>query len=216
MPIDIEKLYVYRIMAITNLADIIKNGLYCKNGCPKNDRYITIANKEIIEQRDERRVTCYPATVVNDFVPFYFSIRTPMLYNIHTNQGVESYPQKNIIYLCFKLSDLTTDEFQWCYTDGNAAKAITKFFKSLDNIDKHIDWHSITTTDFRNANSDGDNDRVRKKHSEFLVKTYVPSRLIRGIVVINEEKKMEVEDILKYKSVNIKVIVSPPNKYFFQ
>ena len=36
--------------------------------------------------------------------------------------------QNEIIYLCFKLTDLATREFQWCFTNANAAERITKFY----------------------------------------------------------------------------------------
>src|ERR1700733_6244302 len=150
MPIDIDSILVYRIIPIANLDDNLKNGLYSKNNSKavaKN--YKTIGNKEIIELRGVTRVKCYPNCFINDFVPFYFSIRTPMLYNIFTGKNVDYCSQSDIIYLCFKLTDLTTKKFRWCYTDGNAAKAITKFYRDLDAIDINIDWRSINTRDFR-------------------------------------------------------------------
>lgn len=88
-----------------------------------------------------------------------------MLYNIVTGHGVPAFPQENIIYICCKLKNLCCEKFQWCCTNGNAAMAITRFFKNLDNIENDIDWRSIYTTDFRDANADGDENRIRKKHS---------------------------------------------------
>ncbi len=61
---------------------------------------------------------------------------------------------------------------------------------------KKIDWHSIETTDFRNNNSDGDEDRIRKKHAEFLVKDHVPKNKITGIAVLNPAIKEEVEAVV--------------------
>lgn len=203
------------MVAMPNLEHILRHGLYCKNECPNKKGFVTIGSKEIISQRDRVKVKCYPLTAVNDYVPFYFSVRTPMLYNIHTGHNVPAYPQRNIVYLCFKLTELATNEFQWCYTDGNAAKSITKYYTNLDNIETNIDWHSITTTDFRDANADGDNDRVRKKHSEFLVKAHVPTNRIKAIVVLNEEKKMEVESILENLDLDIKVKINPSSKFYF-
>ncbi len=63
------------------------NGLYSKNSAPEDPGRVIIGNKEIIGERDTRIVKCYPETVVNDYVPFYFSVRTPMLFNIITGQG---------------------------------------------------------------------------------------------------------------------------------
>ena len=205
MPINLDNIAVFRIIPIQNLEYILRDGLYCKNACKEDKEFVTIGSKEIITQRDTRIVKCYPDTVVNDYVPFYFSVRTPMLYNIVTGHGVPASPQKDIIYVCCKLSELATEDFQWCYTNGNAATAISKFFKNLDNIENKIDWRSIKTTDFRDENADGDEDRIRKKHAEFLVKDHVPVVYIKVIAVLNQTIKEQVEKILKDLKLTIDV-----------
>lgn len=213
MAIDINALYVYRIIPIQNLEDDLLNGLICKNKAPANAKRTVIGNTEIITERDNRQVTCFPGTVVNDYVPFYFSIRTPMLLNIKTGRGVSKRPQSEIIYLCIKLTDLATDKFQWCFTNGNAAKLISKFYNDLDDLGK-VDWKSIKSTDFGANNADGDEDRVRKKHSEFLVKGKVPTKKLSHIVVLNNTVKTQVETILSKNNLNIKVVVD--SKFYFQ
>lgn len=212
MPIDIEKIWVFRIIPIQNLEYILRDGLHCKSAGKKDKGFVTIGSKEIITERDNRIVKCYPDTVVNDYVPFYFSVRTPMLYNIITGHGVPPSPQNDIIYLCCKLSELATENFQWCFTDGNAAKKISKFSKDINDIE-HLDWHSITTTDFRDENADGDEDRVRKKHSEFLVKDHVPVYNIKAIAVLNQTVKEQVEAILENFDLTIDVKIKT-NFYF--
>lgn len=212
MPIDIDKLWVFRIIPIQNLEYILRDGLHCKN-TGKNDKgFVTIGSKEIITQRDERIVKCYPDTVVNDYVPFYFSVRTPMLYNIITGHGIPATPQKDIVYLCSKLSELTTSNFQWCFSDGNAAKRITKFSKNIDKLEL-LDWRSIHTTDFRDENADGDEDRIRKKHSEFLVKDHVPIKYIKGIGVLNNDSKEKVEAIVDKLGLTLSVKIK--KEYYF-
>jgi hypothetical protein len=215
MTIDINKTWIYRIIPIQNLEFDLQHGLYCKKTAVANPKFVSIGSAAVISRRDTAPVKCYPGTVVNDYVPFYFSVRTPMLYNIITGRGVPTFPQKDIIYICCKLSDLTSNGFQWCYTDGNAATAITKFFKKLENIEKKVDWRSVNTTDFRDENADGDEDRVRKKHAEFLVKDNVPPQFIKAIVVLNDQKKKEVEAILTKLKLSIKVVINPNRQYYF-
>lgn len=213
MSFDLDKIWVYRIVPIQNLGYIFRDGFHCKNANKNNDEFVTIGSKEIIAQRDTKIVKCYPDTMVNDYVPFYFSMRTPMLYNIKTGHGVPASPQEDIIYLCFKLSELATDNFQWCYTNGNAAKAISKFFDKLNDIENKVDWHSIKTTDFRDENADGDEDRIRKKHAEFLVRSHVPANFIKKIAVINKTKKEQVEAILEVHELMIEVKIK--TEYYF-
>jgi hypothetical protein len=215
MPLDLEKVYIYRMIRIQNLEHDLRHGLYCKKKCIISATYLGIGNEDIISQRDRAIVKCYPDTVVNDYVPFYFSIRTPMLFNIKTGKGVPQLPQGQIIYLVYRMMDLATEDFQWCYTDGNAAKSITKFFTDLNQLHSNVDWRSIRTTDFRDQNADNDEDRIRKKHAEFLVLEYVPTKLMKGIAVYDQQAKEEVDKVLKKLGIETKVLVNPNNNYYF-
>ncbi len=194
------------MIALDNVESDLTNGLFSKLNSPNNPNRKDIGNTEIISERSRRTVNCYPNSVVNNYVPFYFSVKTPMLYNIYTGHGVPKLSQPNIVYLCVPLLDLATPNFQWCFTDGNAAKVITSYFNNLNDINK-IDWRSITSSDFKHDNADGDEDRIRKKHSEFLVKDYVPNNKINRIAVYNNRTKAIVEEIVQKLGLDIIVIV---------
>ncbi len=211
----LNDIWLFRIDPLSNLRSILEGGLYCKNAVGEDNGYFTIGSQEVINRRGLVEVKCFPGTCVNDYVPFYFSVRTPMLYNIITGHGVPPVLQENIIYLCFRLQDLVTAEFQWCYTDGNAASAITHFFTNLEGIGSNLDWRSIITTDFRDNNADGDEDRIRKKHSEFLVRNFVPSDKIRRIVVLNRKTAGEVQELLDKLGVKIELQIDQKGRYYF-
>ncbi len=202
------------MIRIQNLEHDMTHGLFSKNKCIKNPDYVGIGNNEIISQRDRMVVKCYPPTVVNDYVPFYFSVRTPMLLNLATGTGVTQVPQDQIIYLACRLVDLATDNFKWCYTNGNAAKSITKFYSELTDIETNVDWKSITSTDFRHS-TDGDEDRIRKKHAEFLVKKHVPIEYVHTIVVYNEIAHNKVVKILEGFNLGPQVLINPKKEYYF-
>lgn len=212
MPINSDELWIYRIIPIENLENDLRKGLFAKNAVTANPKRIVMGNMEIINERDNRPVQCYPDTVVNDYVPFYFSVRTPMLFNIKTGRGVPKKSEREIVYICIMLTDLATKKFQWCFTNGNAAKKITKYYNDLDDLEK-LDWRSIKTTDFAADNADGDEDRIRKKHAEFLVKDHVPVNKIDYLAVINEEAKTSVEAIVRKCKLTIEVKVK--SQFYF-
>lgn len=214
MPVNINTLWVYRMIHHQNLEYILQNGIYYRNSQNFPENYVNIGNAEIISSRDELAVKCYPNTMVNDYVPFYFSVRTPMLYNIHTAYGANGRQQHEIIYLGCKVTKLTEDGLQWCFTDGNAAKKITEFYNDLDDL-KELDWRSITTTDFRDDNADGDPDRKRKKHAEFLVKDHVPVNCIGKIVVFNQARHDQVKALVDKHGKNIAVQIDSTRQYYF-
>jgi hypothetical protein len=143
--IKINEIHVFRFIHIDNLEFDLINGLFAKNHkMNQNFTRKLIANSEIIQRRDQAVVKCYPATVVNDYVPFYFSVRTPMLFNIKTGWGVPKQKQENIVYMVCKLSELATDGFQWCFTNGNAVVIATNFYSDLECL-QLVNWKSIQT-----------------------------------------------------------------------
>lgn len=215
MSVNLNKVWVFRIIHIQNLEFDLKNGLFCKNKAGMRTEYKGIGSGEIIERRSRTPVKCYPGTMVNDYVPFYFSKRTPMLFNIITGKCGLKCDQSDIVYLCCRLNDLCSSNLQWCYTNGNAAIKITKWFKNLDNIENKIDWHSIETTDFRDDNEDGDEDRIRKKHAEFLVLHHVPPEFIKAIVVLNSSVEKNVQKIVTKINSNINIGINPRGKFYF-
>ena len=85
----------------------------------------------------------------------------------------------------------------------------------MEGIEANVDWHSIETNDFRDDNSDGDEDRIRKKQAEFLVKEYVPVEYIRKIVVYNTSMHFEVKEIVNRLKLDIEVLINPNRKYYF-
>ena len=50
MSVDIDKIWVFRIIPIQNLEYILRDGLYCKNAGKKDMGFVTIGSKEIITQ----------------------------------------------------------------------------------------------------------------------------------------------------------------------
>lgn len=211
----IENIWVYRIIHHQNLDYILQNGIYYRNSDNFDPEYINIGSSEIINHRDEVPVKCYPDTMVNDYVPFYFGVRSPMLYKIKTGNGVSRRAQNEIIYLACNFKELTDSELKWCFTDGNAAKYITDFYNDVSEID-NLDWKSINATEWTDNNSDGDHDRMRKKHSEFLVRDHVPVAFIKAIVVFTEVRKIQVEAVINKYGLNIEVHVDTMYKFYYQ
>lgn len=211
---DINKIHIFRIIHFQNLEYILQNGIYYRSSEHFDPNYTNIGSSEIINHRDNVPVKCYPETMVNEYIPFYFGVRSPMLYKIKTGNGVPQIPQEEIIYLVCSFKEITESQLQWCFTDGNAAKYITDFYNNTEDIDK-LDWRSIHSTEWTDNNSDGDHDRMRKKHSEFLIKDHVPIEFVKAIVVLTEEKKQFIENILQQNNVNINVHIDDKSKFYY-
>lgn len=212
-PPERNTIWVFRMVHHENLPYILEHGMYCSRSSKADSAYKSIGSSEVIGRRDNVIVKCDPDSVVNDYVPFYFGYRTPMLYMIHTGFGIPRQPQEDIIYLCCRFVELVESKLTWCFTDGNAATAITTFHND-DQAYKLLDWESIHARDWRDDNKDGDHDRARKKHAEFLVKSHVPPSFIRAIVVKSEVRKAMVEKWLTATALTVRVYSDQPQFYF--
>jgi hypothetical protein len=208
-----EDIWLFRMVHYQNLPHILEHGLYCSRSPHADKNYVNIGSGEVIGRRDTIVVKCHPDFVVNDYVPFYFGVRTPMLFKILTGNGVLKQPQEDIVYLCCRFAELTESNLEWCFTDGNAATRITEFFTGMEDY-AFLDWKSIDANEWSDNNSDGDHDRMRKKHAEFLVKGHVPVEFIRRIVVHTERRRCLVQDWVDGKALDIIIDVDKSKFYF--
>jgi hypothetical protein len=58
-------------------------------------------------------------------------------------------------------------------------------------------------------------DRIRRKHAEFLVREHVPVECIASLIVLDAERKQEMEGLVRDGGLSIKVIVDVKRKWFF-
>ena len=79
-----------------------------------------------------------------------------------------------------------------------------------------LDWKSIHSTDWSDNNPDNDIDRMRKKHSEFLVKDHVPAEYIKGIIVYTEARRDFVQNLLNENEMAIPVHIDREYKYYYR
>ncbi|WP_027381469.1 type II toxin-antitoxin system toxin DNA ADP-ribosyl transferase DarT [Chryseobacterium daeguense] len=202
--INKNKEYCYRIIHIENLPIILETGIVCKKNSKANSNYINIGNPEIIDVRSETKVRIEHYGMIGDYVPFYFTSKSIMLFNIQTGYRHPVVPKRGpseILVMRFRISDLISLDKKWFFTDGQANDAATTHYNSLSKIDK-IDWQSIHQNNFSKSE---DFDRARRYQAELLVKDEVPIHIIESINVYDDEAKKYVEKILKENKLEIKV-----------
>lgn len=82
-----EKALVFRITHRDNVRWLLRNGLHCPSSEVRDANFITIGNPDLIVQRSHREVDIGPGGTLADYIPFYFTPCSPMLYNIKTGHG---------------------------------------------------------------------------------------------------------------------------------
>ncbi len=190
---------IYHITHINNLMSISeKGGLYCD---AQSINHQSVSYPAIKERRRNKEAPFFPGLFLSDFVPFYFTNRSPMLYAIHTKCVPDCMDgQESIIYFVATISTILNYTQDFCFTDGHSVEEISNFYRELSDLDK-IDWQLIN--DWSWHNTPEDNDKKRRKQAEFLVKSFVPLQLFDRIVVYNDEIKRKVESLFSHCSMSI-------------
>ena len=82
-----EKALIFRITHIGNVPWILRHGLRCKNSEVQDPNFVRIGNLELIQRRTARNIPVLPGGTLSDYIPFYFTPFSMMMYNIKTGYG---------------------------------------------------------------------------------------------------------------------------------
>ncbi|AMP99602.1 hypothetical protein AY601_2717 [Pedobacter cryoconitis] len=211
---ELNKIWIFRITHIDNVRYALTQGLFNYGHVQADPGYINIGDSNLIQQRHDHLVRVNPPNEhLGDYVPFYFGPLSPMLLNIKTGQrNITQRHQQDIVYLYCNLESIINNCAEWCFTDGHAKTAITAFYNDIEDMDQ-IDldlareryWHPI----------DEDLDRMRKKQAEFLVKYSVLPNCISNIVVYNEERQVQIQQIKEELNLNLNIYINPKGRYYY-
>jgi len=208
---------IYHITHIDNLSSIVEaNGLSSDAELARWEGFkcVSISYSHIkkrrmntaVRDRADRPIAA--GGVLGDYVPFYFTNRSPMLHAIKQG-GVAGYTggQAEIIDLVTSVERaVASRERRWFFTDGHAVERITEFLTDTEHLTK-IDWVVINSSSW--GNSDDDPDRKRRKQAEFLVNPSVPWNWFDRIGVIDSPMKRRVEGVIARFEHQPRVVVKP-------
>ena len=146
-----EKGLIFRITHVDNVPWILDHGLHCYNSEISDSNYIEIGNPELIAKREHRVVPIPPGGVLSNYVPFYFTPFSPMLYNIKTGWGgVQQRPMREIVILVSSIKKAAESRLEFVFTDRHAYLEAATYFSSddLGCLDR-IDWKILQGRNFK-------------------------------------------------------------------
>jgi hypothetical protein len=198
---------IFRITHIANLPSILANGVPCKNASSDDDKFIQIGNPDLILKRGNRVVPIPPGGTLNDYVPFYFTPFSPMLYNIKTGWGgIPQRPMREVVQLVSSLHDLDRHRVRFVFTDRHAYLQTAEFFGDIVDLGR-IDWKILQTRDFtRDPNDPG---KFERYQAEVLVYQHVPIGALNGIVCHGPQEETTVLQLVQNAGVQIAVAARP-------
>lgn len=177
--LTIAKAYIFRITHIANLPWILSNGIHCANSKTQDPSFVAIGHPGLITRRSSRNLpTLYGGTLA-DYVPFYFTPRSPMLLNIKTGwQGLKQRNNNEIVILVSSIPHLVKSNIKYVFSDRHAVLAAAQFYDEPSDL-SNIDWAILQNSDFKR--DDNDLGKVERYQAEALVKAHVPVSGLLGI-----------------------------------
>lgn len=203
--IDPQKALIFRITHIENLPWILDHGLHCQNSTVCDPQFRPIGNPDLIERRRSRSVPIEPYGTLGDYVPFYFTPHSIMLYNLRTGYGgIPRVSNEDIVFLVSSLRRLVELRIPFVFTNQHAYPLTTEFFNSLDDL-HHIDWQLLQSRDFRSDPEDpGKKERYQ---AEALVYHHLPLAGLLGIACYNQSIQSRIESEVRQRRLALKVAV---------
>jgi hypothetical protein len=205
-----EKALIFRIVHRDNLPWILDHGLHARNGLIFDPEYRNIGNVDLIGRRAHRNVQVGPLGTLNDYVPFYFTPFSIMMYNIHTGYNVGHVPNEEILIFVSSLFRILKLGIPFVFTDQHAYPAMANYYTDLKDLGE-IDWDLLNRKDFRH---DPDDPAKKERYqAEALIWKHVPLEALLGICSCNETVDATVKAELARRNLGVQTTVQR-NWYF--
>lgn len=200
-----QRALIFRITHIENLPWILRHGLHCPSSDVRDPDFITIGNPEIIGKRSSKLIPVSPGGVLEDYVPFYFTPCSVMLYNIVTGySGLTRRERDDVIVLVSSVRKLSETGVAFVFTDRHALVAYARFFNDVGALDR-IGWELLRACDF--ARSDNDFGKVERYQAELLAYRTVPVEALLGIACYSDRSRVRVAEMVEVADVQLAVAV---------
>lgn len=184
---DLEKTYLFRMTHVENIPHILQHGITHSTSANANPDFVPIGDGSLIATRND--FLLQNGRRLGEYIPFYFGVRTPMLYVVQNGFNmVAPTPAENIVYCITSVQKIIDLQLDFVFTDGHAVDGFTSQYTVADigNIDNILDWKAIRAKYWRD---DNDLDLKRRKEAEFLVSGDIASEALLGYLTYNENAK---------------------------
>lgn len=198
-----ENAYIFRIIHIDNMKSVLENGCQSRTLAAAGS-YNEIGNADLIQRRVTREVPCDPNGTLSDYVPFYFTPYSPMLYNIKTGYGVPQQKMSDIVILISSLHRLISENVPFVFTDRHAYLKTAQFSNNLEDLNWII-WSALQQRNFKKD----DIQKFEKYQAEALVHNIMPIKSLLGIVCYDDQKKELLEQMARESSVRVDIKTMP-------
>lgn len=187
---DLNKIYLFRMVHIENIPHILQNGITHSSSAKANPNFMPIGDRSLIATRDNFLLD--NGKRLGEYIPFYFAVRTPMLYVVQNGFNmVAPTPAENIVYCVSSVQKIIDQQLDFVFTDGHAVDRFSTQYTNINikSIDVILDKDAINAKYWKDET---DLDRKRRKEAEFLVLGDIAIDAILGFLVYNQNAKDKV------------------------
>lgn len=175
---------------IENIPHILQNGITHTTSEYANPDFVPIGDSSLITTRN--KFILNNGTRLGEYIPFYFGVRTPMLYVVQNGFNlVAPTSAENIVYCVSSVQKIIDLQLDFVFTDGHAVDGFSSQYTVADiqNIDTILDKNAINAKYWKDEN---DLDKKRRKEAEFLVLGDISLHAILGYITYNENAKNKI------------------------
>jgi hypothetical protein len=135
-----ERALIFRIVHVSNVSWILEHrGLHCPSSSERDSNYVNIGNAELIEKRSRRIVPIPPGGTLSDYVPFYFTPFSMMMYKIKTGHGgIARRENRDIAIFVSSIHRLNELCLTFVFTNQHAYPPDTEFYARVADLDNII------------------------------------------------------------------------------
>lgn len=180
-----QKALIFRIIHSSNLRWLLHNGIHCASAGVTGPNFEPIGNPELISKRATRALPPPHPGVLSDYVPFYFTPFSPMMYNIKTGWGgITKRTNEEVLILVSSIWKLRGNQVPFVFSDRHAYLQTAEFHDDPAHLDK-IDWGILQHRDFKRDPDDPA--KFERYEAEELAYRKVPVEALLGVACFNGE-----------------------------
>lgn len=201
-----ENALIFRATHIDNVPWILDHGLHAASSELEDPSFRTIGDPELIARRPRRTVDVPPGGTLGDYVPFYFTPFSPMLYKIVTGHGIEAVPREQLVVLASSVHLLAGKGIPYVLSDRHAYLAMARFSNDLGGLER-VPWEQLRARDF--ARDSEDHEKFDRYQAEALVHRHLPLDGLLGIACYDAAGRDRVAAELTRRGRKLTLIVDP-------
>jgi len=198
---------IWRIVHVDNIPWILDHGLHCSSA---KDAYapdwVSIGQAELIEKRAAHNVPIPPGGSLSDYVPFYFTPFSAMMYNILSGRNVRQRCSEEIAILVSSIPHIDAMGLPYIFTDSHAYYRWANFYADPRDLSR-VDWDLLQRHDFKRDPDDPA--KFERYQAEALVHRHVPIDGLTGIVCHSEAIAEPIRLQVQQRDLSLHVLARP-------